>query len=362
LRKSIIRNLQSVIINRLLFGIFVSVMAKFLILRFSSIGDIILTSPVIRCIKQQVKDAEVHYATKRSFSAVIEHNPYIDKRFFLDEDMETDNQGLSEFISDIKKEKYDFIIDLHHNLRTYIIKRKLGVKSFSFNKINFEKWLMVNFKINRLPKRHIVDRYMETVRTFGVTNDGNGLDYFISTEDEKALEKIPGTFRNGYIGFAIGARHVTKKLPVKKIISICSKINQPIILLGGKEDFDAGEIIVRESKILNFESHVVNACGKFSLNESAALVKHASKIITHDTGLMHIAAAYKKEIISVWGNTIPEFGMSPYYGNGQIRNLKSEIRNLSCRPCTKLGFEKCPKGHFKCMKEIDENEIVEKLS
>ena len=221
---------------------------------------------------------------------------------------------------------------------------------------------MVNFKINRLPKTHIVDRYMETVKSFGVTNDGKGLDYFISAEDEKAIEKIPETHRNGYIGFVIGARHVTKKLPVEKIVSICTKINQPIILLGGKEDFEAGEAIIRQSQISNFLSHVYNSCGQFSLNESAALVKHASKIITHDTGLMHIAAAFKKEIISVWGNTIPEFGMAPYHGTkDEARGTIVEVKNLSCRPCTKLGFEKCPKGHFKCMMQIDEVEIINAL-
>jgi ADP-heptose:LPS heptosyltransferase len=324
---------------------------KFLILRFSSIGDIVLTTPVVRCLKQQVKDAEIHYAVKKSFSSVLEHNPHIDKKLFLD-------NNLSELILQLKKEKYDYVIDLHHNLRTFITRKKLGVTSFSFDKINFKKWLMVNFKINLLPKVHIIDRYMDTLKPFGVVNDGKGLDYFISDEDEKALTKIPVAHQKGYVGFVIGAKHFTKQLPEEKISSICKKINQPLILLGGKEDYEKGEVIIRMAG----HSTIYNACGKFSINESAALVKHASKIITHDTGLMHIAAAFKKEIISVWGNTIPEFGMTPYYGKSEIRNQKSEVLNLSCRPCTKIGFAKCPKGHFKCMKEIDETEIADFVS
>ncbi len=326
-------------------------MTKFLILRFSSIGDIVLTSPVVRCLKQQVKNAEIHFATKKSFSSIIEHNPFIDKKIFLEGD-------LSAFIRDLKKENYDYIIDLHHNLRTLIIKTRLGVKSFSFNKLNFEKWLMVSFKLNRLPDTHIVDRYMETVKSLDVVNDGQGLDYFLSQEDEKIISSLPDTFRNGYIGFVIGARHVTKKLPVEKIISICEKINLPIVLLGGKEDREIAESILQQLKIKNNQSKIFNAAGKFSINESAALVKYASKIITHDTGLMHIAAAFKKEIVSVWGNTIPEFGMYPYYGDLKIKNQKSEIKNLSCRPCSKIGFDKCPKGHFKCMVDLDEEKIV----
>ena len=93
-------------------------------------------------------------------------------------------------------------------------------------------------------------------------------------------------------------------------------------------------------------------------NESAALIKLSSKVITHDTGLMHIAAAFKKEIVSVWGNTVPEFGMYPYYGDFSIWNQKFEILGLPCRPCTKIGYEKCPRGHFKCMLQQDDEKIA----
>src|SRR6185436_19626795 len=158
-------------------------MPKFLIVRFSSIGDIVLTSPVIRCLKQQVKDAEVHYATKKNFAPVIEHNPFIDKKFYLEGD-------LGSLIKELKQEKYDYIIDLHNNLRTLQIKIQLGVKSYSFDKLNFEKWLMVNFKINRLPSAHIVDRYMQTVKPFGVVNHGKGLDYFLGLDEVQNSENI----------------------------------------------------------------------------------------------------------------------------------------------------------------------------
>jgi heptosyltransferase-2 len=322
-------------------------MPIFLILRFSSIGDIVLTTPVIRCLKQQVNGAEVHYALKKNFAEVLAHNPYIDKKFFLEDD-------LTALISELKKEKYDYIIDLHHNQRTFLIKQRLGVKSFSFNKLNFKKWLLVNLKINRLPNVSIVERYLETVKSFGVKNDGKGLDYFISAEDESILQTLPENFRSEHLAFVIGAKHFTKQLPAEKIISICQKISVPIILLGGQEDFGKGEKILSELSSVQ----AVNLCGKLSLNQSAAIIKHSQKVITHDTGLMHIAAAFKKEIISVWGNTVPEFGMAPYYGGEQIPDAKFEIRNLKCRPCSKIGYDKCPLGHFKCMMLQDENEIA----
>ncbi|CAN5463033.1 glycosyltransferase family 9 protein [soil metagenome] len=333
-------------------------MTKFLIIRFSSIGDIVLTSPVIRCLKQQVKDTEVHFLTKKSFASVIEHNPFIDRKIYLEGELQA-------IIPQLKEEKYDYIIDLHNNFRTINLKSKLGVKSFAFNKLNIEKWLLVNLKMNRLPDVHIVDRYMETVKSFGVVNDGKGLDYFISQEDGSAIQKLPAAFQQEFIAFVIGAKHNTKKLPEEKIISICKKLNLPILLMGGKEDHDSGERIVKavQLQISNLKPVLIfNACGKFSLNESAALIKHASKVITHDTGLMHIAAAFKKEIISVWGNTVPEFGMYPYYGNFQITSHQSQVPGLKCRPCSKIGYEKCPKGHFKCMVLQDENKIAEEAN
>ena len=332
-------------------------MPKFLILRFSSIGDIVLTTPVVRCLKQQVKDAEVHYCTKQGFASVIEHNPWIDKRFYL-------GDNLSDLVQALKKEKYDAVVDLHHNLRTFRIKSSLGVKSYSFDKLNFEKWLMVNFKINRLPQKHIVDRYMETVKSLGVVNDGKGLEYFISPEDGKAIESLPENFRNGYIAFVVGAKHATKRLPLEKMVELCNRIQQPLVLLGGKEDFEIGESIINATKpgTRNQEPGTLfNACGKFSLNQSAALVKQAASVITHDTGLMHIAAAFKKDIVSIWGNTIPEFGMTPYYGSAPSKAAIMEVKNLYCRPCSKIGFEKCPKGHFRCMNDIPLEEIVQQI-
>ena len=318
-------------------------MSKFLIIRFSSIGDIVLSTPIVRCLKKQVANAEVHFLTKKSFKEIIEHNPYIDKKIYFDDDLDVT-------VKQLKAENYDYIIDLHHNLRTFLIKLRLMKKSFSFNKLNFKKWLLVNFKINSLPKKHIVDRYFETVKSFGVENDGHGLDYFISENDEKIMQQLPSSHQQGYIGFVIGAKHNTKKLPIEKIISICEKVNYPVILIGGKEDFKSGEEIT--------SNLIYNACGKYSINQSASIVKHAHTIITHDTGFMHIAAAFKKRIISIWGNTIPEFGMFPYQTE---ESLIAEVKNLYCRPCSKIGFDKCPKGHFRCMKEIDEDQIAKAI-
>ncbi|HLP49306.1 MAG TPA: glycosyltransferase family 9 protein [Chitinophagales bacterium] len=327
---------------------------KILILRYSSIGDIVLTTPVVRCLRKKYPDAEIHYATKKAFQPIVKHNPYLTKIHLLEE-------SFTAHVNELKEEKFDYVIDLHNNQRTLILKLLLGVKSYSFDKLNFEKWLMVNFKINRLPDKHIVDRYIETCKQLGVENDGEGLDYFIAKEDEVDIETLPAGFHKGYVAWVIGAKQNTKKFPEDKIVSGISKAGYwPVLLLGGKEDAAAGEAILRQ---VGGNSLVFNAAGKFSLNQSASLVKQANMVITNDTGLMHIAAAYKRPVISIWGNTIPEFGMYPYLGKHPVPNVLYQVQGLPCRPCSKLGYDKCPQGHFKCMQLIPENEfgaVIEK--
>jgi len=323
---------------------------KILILRFSSIGDIVLTTPVIRNLKKQL-NAEIHFATKKTFDPIVRNNAYVDKVFLL-------NDSLNELIYDLKKEKYDLVVDLHNNLRTRIIKLRLGVKSTSFKKLNFEKWLLVNFKINKLPNVHIVDRYMDTVKSLDIKNDNEGLDYFIPHKDEVEDEWLPKSHQNGFAAVVIGAKFKTKQLPTKRLIELCDRINKPIVLIGGKGDEEiANEIELffkpgseKEEKAiesLNKKAVIFNAVGKFSLNQSASLIQKSRWVFTHDTGMMHIAAAFKKPIYSIWGNTVPEFGMYPY----QTKFTIFENANLSCRPCSKIGFDKCPKGHFKCMND-----------
>ena len=312
-------------------------MTKFLILRFSSIGDIVLTTPVIRCLKQQYPDAEVHYATKKSHQSIIENNPYIDKVFVLE-------KSLNDLLKQLKSERYDYIIDLHNNLRTTILKLRLGVKSFKFDKLNFQKWILVKFKKNIMPNVHIVDRYMKTVESLGVKNDNKGLDYFIPEQDEMPLDWLPENFRNGYAVYAIGGQHETKRLPLPKMIELCQTIQLPLVLIGGKED----AVISEQLSVISEIAPIFDTCGKCNLNQSASIIKNASIVYTHDTGMMHVAAALKKKVISIWGNTVPAFGMYPYQTDFEV----IEHPDLHCRPCSKIGYEKCPLGHFKCMNEL----------
>jgi ADP-heptose:LPS heptosyltransferase len=316
---------------------------KILVIRFSSIGDIVLTTPIVRCLKKQIPNAEIHFLTKSNFVSLIENNPYVSKIYSI-------KDKVAEIRKELEKENYDFVIDLHHNLRSAQVKRALSAKTFSFNKLNIEKWLLVNLKINKLPNIHIVDRYFETVKTLGFINDNEGLDFFIP---EKDLVNVASAFKlnvNGYHALVVGGSYYTKQIPINKLQEICRLSDKPLIVLGGKEDAAMGLQLEKE-----FAGKVFLACGKFNINQSASIIQQADKVITSDTGLMHIASAFKKDVFSIWGNTIPEFGMYPYLPGKNSKIL--EVKNLSCRPCSKLGYSKCPKGHFKCMQEINVKEI-----
>jgi lipopolysaccharide heptosyltransferase II len=317
-------------------------MIKVLVIRFSSIGDIVLTTPVLRCLKEQRPDIEVHYLTKKPYAPILSANPYVNKVHVLE-------GSLNETIARLRKEQFDYLIDLHHNLRTAIVKLRLGVPARSFDKLNFEKWLLVKLKINTLPPIHIVDRYLAAAKDLNIVNDGRGLEYYFTCRHSKEL-LLPESHRERFIAIVIGGQHATKRMPAEKLTAICRLIDQPVILLGGKEDEAAGQ------KIASGLMHVLNRCGQLSLDESAFLVSEAMHVITHDTGLMHIAAAFNKPITAVWGNTIPGFGMYPYRVN---RLINAEVTGLKCRPCSKIGHKKCPLGHFKCMQEQTINAIAE---
>ena len=127
-----------------------------------------------------------------------------------------------------------------------------------------------------------------------------------------------------YAAIVVGAAHATKCMTAKQIAEVCNHLDIPVLLLGGKQEIEKAESIIQSSSI----NKVKNACGKFDLFQSAILVKNAATFITHDTGLMHIAAALRKPQVVVWGNTIPEFGMYPYYGNEKINWISFEQKRI----------------------------------
>jgi heptosyltransferase-2 len=206
-----------------------------------------------------------------------------------------------------------------------------------------------------MAKRHITDRSLDAIAPLGVVNDGMGLDYFIPATNHVRPTDLPTSHLAGFIAIVIGASYFTKKLPIKKLQELCIALDFPVILIGGKEDANEGEAIASIDKV-----KIYNACGKFSLNESADLVRQSKLVISHDTGFQYIACAFNKKVLAIWGGTSPLLDVEPYYGLNQlIAHANAEayknfiVPHLSCQPCSNYGTKKCPKGHFNCMQKQD---------
>ena len=318
---------------------------KILIIRLSSIGDIVLTSPVLRCIKKAQPNTQIHYLTKPAFVSLLKNNSYIDKI----------HEYHTNITTELIQENFDYIIDLQNNFRTLKITKKLHVPTSRLQKLNFKKWLLVHMKINRLPHIHIVDRYLACTDKlpFILTNDGKGLDFFLTEEDFVPIDYL---LSEPFIAIAMGSQHETKQIPIEKLIDICRQISHKIVLLGGKNDDNKAEMLRKNLPAQQID----NLCGKLTINQSAACISKARILLTGDTGLMHIAAALHTPIVSVWGNTVPIFGMYPYMPDKLYDII--ENNNLKCRPCSKLGFKHCPQKHFKCMNDIDNNLIIKAIN
>lgn len=301
-----------------------------------------LTTPIIRALKTQLDgEVEIDFITKTINASILDGNPYLNQVITID-------KHVSEVVKELKNNRYDYVVDLHSNLRSRQVKRACKSLSFTIDKRNVAKWIYVNTKIELLPISHVVERSFHTVKGLGIEDDGKGLDYFIPEKSKVDLNTLPENVRSGYISYAIGGKMKGKILPTEKIIALCQAVQKPIVLLGGPEDRAAGDQVVKACG-----KQVFNACGAFSLQQSASILQQSEEVITHDTGLMHIASALKKPVISIWLATTPQIGFSPWQpGEG------SKIVEANCkkRPTSKLGNRGYQDG---CVFNIDIQRIAQ---
>ena len=306
--------------------------------------ELILSTPIIRSLKKQ-KKATIDLALADEHFQRFSANPYV-------------NSLKSIADRSLRSQSYDWVIDLQNTKASKRIKKNAS-SAFVFQKDNFHEWLYVQFKLNRLPHKHLVDRYFELLKPIGIQNDFEGLDYFIPDKDLVEHEWLPDSHKNGYAVFAIGSASNTQKLPIKRMIELCDRINKPIILIGEKADIPTADEIEaffkkgtdeeeRAIENLNKKTSIFNACGKFNINQLASIIEHSSWVFTHENSYMQIAAAFKKHVFSIWGSSTPLFGTYPY----ETKFTVFENNKLGCRPCSKTGHRSCPKGHFKCMNDL----------
>ncbi len=302
-----------------------------------------MITPAIRCLKQQTNH-EIHFLTKKSFTSILSANPYIDKIIPFEKN---DKQ----IIKKLKDENYDFVVDLHNNIRSTKVRKKLKKPFSKLYKLSIHKEVLIHTGISNLPNLHVAHRAIDTLKSFDVQDDDMGMDFFI--HEETKHKTPPGITK--YICLALGTTHFTKNIPEDTLKFIIENAPYTVLLLGGPKEKALGESLEKE-----FPERCSNMAGKTNLQESALLIKHAEYFIGGDTGMLHMACALKKRTISIWGATIPEFGVYPYYGKEEVPFHMHEV-NLKCRPCSKHGSSKCPKKHFNCMKLHDLSLIAEQM-
>lgn len=323
---------------------------RYLIIRFSAIGDIVLTSPVIRSLHLHVPEAEIHYLTKAQHVPLLAHNPHIHQVHALSDDW-------AETIETLKTLAFDHVFDLHHNLRTWRVKRALNRPSTSFDKKNKDKWLLCQPLLRRFAKPipHIVERYGATLRGIDLPLDNAGLELFLPPHlaawaDAEIAAKL--TMKPA-LAVVLGATYPTKRWITDRFPEVINTYGKSVILLGGPDAVqDVTEIIP------HLTVPYLNAVGTYGLLEAAALMRTCTEVISHDTGFMHIAAAFDQRLITLWGNTVPEMGMTPYKTTFEV----VETHQLTCRPCSKIGHQACPKKHFRCMNEIRAQDVIQQLN
>lgn len=317
-------------------------MDRVLVVRFSSIGDIILTSPIVRSLFEY--GYRVDFLTKKAFVDLVRFNPAIERVWTLEE-----FESLRELGHALKREKYSAVFDLHGNLRTLGLRMVLwNVPFYTYDKCWLKRFLLVRFKVRKRCK-YVVLRYAVALHKAGIPFLNRGLEVHLPANIE--VSNLP----EKYWVLVVGAAHRTKQIPEDKSAYLINEIGGTPILVGGsKEKQIVNQILAQVNN-----TNVISLVGKLSLLESAYVVKNSQFVITPDTGMMHMASAFRKPMIVIWGNTVPEFGMTPYIPEENIPIYQFEVKDLKCRPCHKHGRQQCPKGHWDCMYKQDWQRIAE---
>ena len=273
---------------------------KILVIRFSPVASIVMASPLLRCLKQQLPEAEIHFLTREEHRQAVEFNPHISRLHLLAHSREL-------MLEELVPEAYDLIIDLENDSTTHHISHFLGVKTLKAPSLAGKMNIFRMTGLNLLPKKNYADIFLSLVAELGVRPDRSWLEYFITSAEETRKEDIPASHYAGFIACVI-ADEGERQWPHASWVAFCKEMEHPVILLGEKKDAARGEEIAASDPV-----KIYNACGKFSYNECADLVSKARLVIAPTTGLMYIAAAYKRPLLWLDDKREPAILRSPYY-------------------------------------------------
>ncbi|MGA1869970.1 MAG: lipopolysaccharide heptosyltransferase II [bacterium] len=336
---------------------------RIVVIRFSSLGDVILTTSLLPLLKEHYAHAEIYFCTKVHMADIVRYNPYIDGLVLLDD---SGIQGLWRIIKQIQNLDADLIIDLHKNLRSFLIKNLLRhIPSITYQKSIRARRLLVKTKKGKgdlFP--HVVERYLYCI-TPSVMKGKSPYDFppkvYVSDEELQCADHILASHTpdhcamNLLIAINPGARWPTKKWPVEYFAALADRLIEekalPIALLGSAEDKETVNEILQ---YMRNRDKVLNICGKTSILQLAAFMRHCTLIITNDSGPMHLAVSQQVPVVAIFGPTSKEFGFYPLGKNDRVMEA-----DISCRPCSLHGSKECKKKHFRCMRDITPQMVFE---
>lgn len=336
---------------------------KTLIIRFSSVGDIVLSSLLLRVLRKRFPDSHIDFLTKPEYAALVRNNPHISRVIEFQ-----GNGGMSELgtlRSALMRTGYDLVLDIHGSVRSRFVCAGFPLVR-RVRKRKIARFLLVNAKWDVYEwyggAPSIAERYLETAAEWGVVNDGEGLEVFFTEDDARHALTILGgegiRADSTIVGLCPSARHNTKQWVKERFAETAAALahshNAAIVVFGSAGEEARCEEIRRGIRSLSAQPAVVNLAGKLSLAETAAMMDFCSLVITNDSGLMHLAAARKRKVLAIFGSTVRELGFFPYGTTSTV----IERADLDCRPCTHIGRPRCPKGHFKCMMDITSAEVI----
>lgn len=325
---------------------------RVLIIRLSSIGDIILTTPVLKQLREKYNDIEIDFLVLKNFKESIKGVPYIDNLILFDKEKNDGYKKIKKFGKELSKNNYDYVFDLHSKIRSKLISKeiqKTGAKVFSYSKRKWWKSLLVKMKLIKYSVDDtIVKNYFKPFEEFGLKYRGEELLFAFSEKDLEKIKKYSGHFV-----MAPGASKETKKWTVEGFGNLAKQLYEEYqiktIIIGGKEDEIRGEQINKISGGV-----CINLSGKLSLKESGALLSKSKLLITNDSGPFHIGRGVNCLTYVIFGPTDPD--MFEYDKRSRLI-----YNNEICSPCSLHGDKKCPKGHFNCMKNLKSEIILEKI-
>lgn len=343
---------------------------KILIIRLSSIGDILLATPLLRALRENFPDAQLDFLVKSQFAEPLRYHPAINKVYeFNPQDEWPALRNLGRRLSETC---YDVVIDIHKSLRSRCFARIAWPKRIlRHRKHVFRRWLLVTTKINlmrRVPP--IYQRYLDAATPLGITTakplaDGRWLELFWREQDEQiageALRARSWQPDQPLIGLAPGAGYFTKRWPAEYFGELAADLirqGHQVVILGGRQDVELAKKIeeIVEAALLHDTRQwpLLNLAGAVSLLGSAAVIKRCRLLVANDSGLMHVAEAVGTPLVAIFGSTTRELGFFPQLQTSRV----IENATLTCRPCSHLGHHQCPRGHFRCMRDIMPKEVL----